>query len=192
MRLRTTFTAGLHAPSGLWARLHAPSGLWAVAGVLAVTACSKQQHDDPDVAAGYRDNNKYEADIVTAEKRKNYKDQGEGIKPETLQSIQETIDNVYAKDFENCLEDQMGEQGTRFMRSVFLVEFTIEKSGRATQARVLEIETRKQDARGSDLGAVDSAGMKDCIQTSIKEWEFDPPPEVNYVHTHKGQVGEAF
>ena len=164
----------------------------AAAGMLVATGCAKQQSDDPDVAAGYRDNNKYEADIVTAEKRKNYKEQGKGIKPETLQSIQETIDNVYAKDFENCLERQMDENGTRFMRSVFLVEFTIATSGKASKARVLEIETRKQNAKGSDVGPVDSAGMKDCIQTSIQDWEFDPPPEVNYVHTHKGQVGEAF
>jgi hypothetical protein len=164
-----------------------------IAGVLAATTgCSKQQSDDLDVAAGYRDSNAYEADIVTAEKRKNYKDQGQGIKPETLASIQETIDNVYAKDFENCLEGQMDEQGTRFMRSAFLVEFTIETSGKASQARVLEIETRKQNAKGSDIGQVDSTGMKDCIQTAIVDWEFDPAPEVNYVHTHKGQVGEAF
>jgi hypothetical protein len=166
--------------------------LWAVAGVLAVTGCAKQQTDDPDVAAAYRDNNKYDDDIVTAQKRKNYKDQGEGIKPETLRSIQETIDNAYAKDFERCLEEQMDDQGTRFMRSVFLVEFTIATSGKATQARVLEIETRKQDARGADLGQVDSAGMTECIQGAIQDWEFDPPPEVDYVHTHKGQVGEAF
>jgi hypothetical protein len=78
------------------------------------------------------------------------------------------------------------------MRSVFLVEFTIATSGKASKARVLEIETRKQDARGSDLGQVSSDGMKGCIQDSITEWEFDPPPEVDYVHTHKGQVGEAF
>jgi hypothetical protein len=180
MRLRITLTAVLLAPAGLWA------------GGVAATGCSKQQTDNPDVAAGYRDNNKYGDDIVTAQKRKNYKDQGQGIKPETLRSIQETIDNVYAKDFENCLEGQMDEHGTRFMRSAFLVEFTIATSGKATQARVLEIETRKQDPRGSDLGAVDSAGMKDCIQTSIQDWEFDPAPEVDYVHTHKGQVGEAF
>jgi hypothetical protein len=169
------------------------STIIAIAGVLAATTgCSKQQQDDPDVAAGYRDNNAYEADIVTAEKRKNYKDQGKGIKPETLQSIQETIDNVYAKDFETCLEGQMDEQGTRFMRTAFLVEFTIDTSGKASKARVLEIETRKQNAKGSDLGVVDSNGMKDCIQTAIVDWEFDPPPEVDYVHTHKGHVGEAF
>ena len=163
-----------------------------IAVALVATACKRQDTDNPDVAAGYRDNNKYQADIVTAEKRKEYDDQGKGIKPETLASIQETIDNVYEKDFERCLEEEMDEAGTRFMRSAFLVEFTIATSGRASKARVLEIMTRKQDARGSDLGEVSSDGMKACIQESITEWEFDPPPEVDYVHTHKGQVGEAF
>jgi len=161
--------------------------------LLALGGCrNKAQSDNPDVASGYRGNNKYEEEIVTAEKRKDYADQGQSISPKTLQNIEDTISNVYEKDFERCLESQMDDLGTRFLRSVFTVEFTIDTSGVASKAKILEIQTRKQKANGEDLGEVSSDGMRGCISDSIAEWEFDPPPEALYVHTYRGQVGEAF
>lgn len=161
------------------------------AGMLAAGCASKQQADNPDVAAGYRDN-QYSENIVTAKKRHDYQDQGAAIKPKTLRSIEDTITNVYEKDFERCLEEQMDVEGTRFMRAVFTVEFRIDTSGQAGDAKILSIDTRKQNAKGADLGAVSNDGMKECISSSIAEWEFDPAPEVDYVHTYNGQVGEAF
>lgn len=154
----------------------------------------KQPSDNPDVAAGYRgaDNNDYEGDIITADRSKDYDDQGKGISPEVLQNIDDTILTVYLTDIERCLEDEMSEAETRFMRSAFLVEFTVNTAGETSKGRVLNIETRKQTAKGEDAGEVDSASMKSCIETSVTEWAFDPPPEVEFVHTYRGQVGEAF
>jgi hypothetical protein len=161
-------------------------------GMLA-PGCKKQFYkDDPDVAAGYRDSNQYSEDIVDAQKRHDYDERGQSISPGTLAAIEHTISSVYERDFERCLEEQMGDTGTRFMRSAFTVEFHIDPSGRAGEAKILEIMTRKQDAKGSDLGEVPSDGMKSCISASIAEWTFDPAPEVEYVHTYTGKVGEAF
>jgi hypothetical protein len=165
----------------------------AAVGLLA-PGCKKNKFytDDPDVAAGYRDSNQYSEDIVTAQKRRDYDEQGTSISPGTLAAIEHTITTVYERDFERCLEVQMGESGTRFMRSAFTVEFHIDPSGRAGQAQILEITTRKQDAKGADLGEFPSDAMKSCIADSIAEWTFDPAPEVEYVHTYTGAVGEAF
>lgn len=160
--------------------------------LIALSACRGQPSDNPDVAAGYRGNNQYEGDIVTAEQRKDYGDQGQSISPRTLQNIEDTISNVYEKDFARCLESQMGDLGTRFVRSVFTVEFTIDTTGKASKAKVLEIGTRTQKPSGEDIGEVSSEAMKQCIQESIAEWEFDPAPEAVYIHTYRGQVGEAF
>lgn len=162
---------------------------------LALGGCKKQEMtDNPDVAAGYRgaDNNDYESDIITADRSKDYDDQGKGISPEVLQNIDDTILTVYLKDIERCLEDEMSEAETRFMRSAFLVEFTIDTAGKTSKGKVLEIETREQTAKGADKGEHDSANMKACIETSVTEWEFDPPPEIDFVHTYRGRVGEAF
>lgn len=155
---------------------------------------NKAPTDNPDVAAGYRgaDNNDYESDIVTADRSKDYESQGQGISPEVLRNIDDTILTVYLKDIERCLEDEMDVAETRFMRAVFLVEFHVDTAGKTSQGKVLEIQARKQDAKGSDLGEHDPANMKNCIETSVTEWEFDPPPEAEFVHTYRGQVGEAF
>jgi hypothetical protein len=153
--------------------------------------CKREQTDNPDVASAYRDSS-YDKEIVTGQERRDYADQGKGIKPKTLRSIEDTIVNVYERDFERCLEDQMAIHETRFLRTVFAVEFRIDTSGQAGNARVLQIAMSKQNAKGGDVGTADPAGMKDCIIGAIAEWEFDPAPEVDYVHTYNGQVGEAF
>jgi len=162
--------------------------------VIAFTGCKKSTSaysDNPDVASEFRQND-YEGDMVTGEERKDYEDQGKSISPKTLANIEDTISEVYDKDFERCLEIEMDTQGTRFMRSVFSVEFTIATTGQASRARILSIQTRKQDPKGADLGETSSDGMKKCIEQAITEWSFEPPPEVEYIHTYNGQVGEAF
>ncbi len=148
--------------------------------------------DSPDVAGKYRDKNKYGEDIETGTYRDETEDQGKGIHPKTLRAIEDQITNVYEKDFERCLEEQMDVQETRFMRSMFSVEFTIDTTGKASKAKVLDIWVKKQNAKGSNIGDVPADGMKACIGTAIDDWVFDPPPEVVYVHTYRGQVGEAF
>ena len=103
---------------------------------LGLSGCkNKEQSDNPDVAAGHRgvDNNDYEGDIVTADRSKDYDDQGKGISPEILQNIDDTILTVYLTDIERCLEDEMSEAESRFVRSVFLVEFTINTAGKTSQ-----------------------------------------------------------
>ena len=164
----------------------------ALALLVAAPGCKQQQTDNPDVASDYRGNNKYESDIVTARKRHDYKDQGKGIDPKTLRQIEDDIKSVYERDLERCLEDQMSEHETRFLRSVFTVEFHIDTDGAAGDAKILDIWLKKQNAKGSDIEELEPDGLEECIVDSIASWEFDPAPEVDYKHTYKGQIGEAF
>ncbi|MEM6995740.1 MAG: hypothetical protein AAF721_34845 [Myxococcota bacterium] len=162
--------------------------------VLAVTAtagCKQQQTDNPDVAADYR-GNKYEEDIVTARKRNEYDDQGKGIDPKTLRQIEDDIRTVYERDLERCLEDSMSDHETRFLRSVFTVEFHIDPKGYAGKAKVLNIWLKKQNGKGANIEELSPDDLQSCIVDSIASWEFEPAPEVEYVHTYKGQLGEAF
>lgn len=169
--------------------------LLAVGAAVALPAgCKKQQTDNPDVAANYRGEgaNKYESEIVTARKRNKYEDQGKGISPRTLNNIDDTIRTVYLRDLERCLEDQMDVHETRFLRSTFTVEFHIDTTGKASDAKILKMWFGKQDAKGSQLGDLDTKDLQGCFVDSIASWEFDPAPEVEFVHTYNGQVGEAF
>ena len=160
--------------------------------LVALPACKPKETDNPDVAAEYRGNNAYEEDIVDARKRHDYESQGKGIKPSTLLAIEDTILTVYLRDLERCLEDEMETQETRFLRSVFTVEFHIDTDGQAGKAKVLDIWVKKQNAKGANLEEVPPDAMEGCIKTNIAEWVFDPAPEVEYIHTYQGQVGEAF
>lgn len=162
------------------------------AALVALPGCKPKETDNPDVAAEYRGNNAYEEDIVDARKRHDYESQGKGIKPSTLNAIEDTILTVYLRDLERCLEDEMGEHETRFLRSMFTVEFHIDTDGQAGSAKVLDIWLKKQNAKGANTEELDAATMQNCIVTNIAEWEFDPAPEVEYIHTYQGQVGEAF
>lgn len=174
-------------------RIHVTS-LALLTAVMAVgpVGCKKQDTDSPDVAGGFREKNKYKGDIVTGSYRDDHADQGKGIHPNTLRSIEDTIHNSYAKDFERCLEDEMAVADTRFMRSVFSVEFKIDTSGKSGSAKVINIWLKTQNAKGTDIGEVPADNLSKCIVGAIAEWVFDPPPEVDHVHTYKGQIGEAF
>jgi hypothetical protein len=168
--------------------------LAAGAALLVAPGCKKQQMDDTDVASDYRgsDKNAYEEDIVTARKRNAYKDQGKGISPTTLNAIEDTIRTVYLRDLERCLEDEMATHETRFLRSVFTVEFHIDTTGQASDAKILKMWLGEQNAAGAQVGDLDASEMKGCIESVIADWEFEPAPEVEYVHTYEGQVGEAY
>lgn len=159
--------------------------------LLLPAGCKKTDTDHPDVASKYRDS-KYRQDIVEGEYTQDHEHQGDAIQPATLRSIEDTIHNSYHRDFERCLEDEMDTAETRFMRSVFTVEFQINTKGQAGSAKVINIWLKKQNAKGTDIGEVSPDGLEKCIVGAIDGWVFDPPPEVDYKHTYKGQIGEAF
>jgi len=159
---------------------------------LGIVGCKKKDTDNPDVASTYREGNKYDDDIVTGTYRDDHADQGKGIHPNTLRSIEDTIHGSYHKDFQRCLEDEMAIEDTRFLRSVFTVEFKIDTTGKSGSAKILNIWLKKQNAKGTNIGDLAPDNLSTCISTSINEWVFDPPPEVDHVHTYKGQLGEAF
>ncbi len=162
-------------------------GLAAAAG-----ACKPKLGDDKTNVAADFENTRYAEDIVTAKEYEEYEDQGKGVSPKTITAIDHAIRNVYERDFERCLEEEMDRQETRFMRAVYTVEFDIGTDGRVKDAKVLEIAARKQDAKGADLGPVPTDQLAKCIHDAVLTWEFDDKPEVEFKHTYRGQAGEAF
>ena len=87
-------------------RIHATSLALLMSVPVLAPGCKKQDTDSPDVASAHR-NNKYKSDIVTGTYSDDHQDQGKGIQPNTLRSIEDTINNSYEKDFSRCLEDEM-------------------------------------------------------------------------------------
>jgi hypothetical protein len=162
------------------------------AGALALPGCKANLgSDQTNVAADFEDN-QYEENIVTGRNRRDYEDQGQGVSPKVITAIDHTIKNVYERDFERCLEEEMGRQETRFLRAIYTVEFSINTEGLVTEGKILELSASKQNAKGATLGTIDEAELRTCIKTSVEEWEFDDKPEVDFKHTYRGQVGEAY
>ncbi len=160
--------------------------------VLGLGACKKnKQTSNADLYSSYEDN-QYEEDMVAANPEQEiHESQGEGIDARTLASIDDTIRTVYLTDFERCLEVEMERLETRWLGAAFTVEFTIETSGKVSQAKVLDMkagETKPQ--KGQAPREADQ--FDECLEELLLVWEFDPAPEVQYTHTYQGQVGEAW
>lgn len=170
------------------------------ATALSFTACKKgaQEATNADFAEMY-DQHHYD-DMETTQEYNTYEDQGASISPREMEMIQQTIEE-YSGDFEHCLEAEMDTLENRWVAGSFSVEFHISaKSGKVTEAKVLQhdiMERRTKNAEGKFViegGAPprDAANFDECIHTKLLDWEFEPPPEVDYVHTYTAKIGEAW
>ena len=138
-------------------------------------------------------------DMVTTKDDAVYSEQGKSISPRELEFIQMTIEE-YKGDFEHCLEDEMERMDNRWIAGHFSVEFHISTKGVTSDVKVIEdevVERRTKDGEGkfvSEGGAPPRAAEKfaQCVHDKLVDWEFDPPPETDYVHTYNGNVGEAW
>jgi hypothetical protein len=167
-------------------------GVVGFCGLVASGGCKKnKQTTNADLYASY-ENNEYEEDMVAAHPEDTvYEDQGEGIDARTLANIDDTIRTVYLTSFERCLEQEMERLETRWLGAQFTVEFTIETTGKVSKAKMLEMkagETKPKDKNNPR----EADQFDDCVEAALLEWEFDPPPEVQYTHTYNGKVGEAW
>lgn len=164
------------------------------AGAMATAGCSaakKNQTSNADMYSEYGEN-KYEDDMVATEYSR--EDPGEAdaaIAPRTLAAIEDAITTVYITDIERCLEKDMDEMETRSLAGEFSVEMTIETTGKVSDARVIMSDVQERKPKEGEEGQ-HAVHFDECLVTTMKEWEFDPPPEAQYSHTHVGVVGEAW
>lgn len=159
--------------------------------LLPLGACEKRETDNPDVAGEYR-KNKYQEEMVTGTYHDETGDQGKGILPATLAAIDDTIKHTYGPELHTCLEAVMQEHEYNYLRAVFLVEFTVEPTGKTHDARLRALDLSQQDARGHDIAKLATEGLGKCIVTAVNAWVFDPGPEVTFVDTYAGKLHEAY
>jgi len=154
---------------------------------------AKQNEGEQDLFAKYEES-KYEKDMVTDDGQQDYAESGKGVSPRVLKSIQDAVENVYERDFGRCLQKDMDEYENRWIAGTFSVEFTINTTGQVTKARItaMDIKERKPPKGKKENQARDAKLFGPCVEQSAAKWEFDPPPEVEYVYTYSGKVGESF
>ncbi len=170
----------------------------AVSAMALSSGCARRQlnsmNDGEEAMFNKYQKSSYEEDMVTAEEAREYEDQGQGVSPKVLKSIQDTVENVYDRDFGRCLQQDMEAYENRWIAGTFSVEFTINVGGQVTNARItqMDIKERKPPKGKKANEARDAKLFPVCVEESARKWEFDPPPEVEYVYTYSGKVGERF
>ena len=167
---------------------------------LSFSACKKNggESSNADFAQMY-DKHHYD-DMVTTADDNVHEDQGASISPREMELIQQTIEE-YAGDFEHCLEVEMDRLENRWIAGPFAVEFHISAaSGKVTEVTVTQLDVQERRTKNADGAFVQEGGAParkaegygQCIHDKLMDWEFDPPPEVDYVHTYTGEIGEAW
>ncbi len=157
-------------------------------------AAKNKQKSNQDLYAEY-ENNEYSENIVAAENTAVYGEADQGISPRTLANIEDTIDVTYKTDFEHCFEKEMERMDTRWIAGSISVEFDIGTDGKVTAAKVLAEELKERKAPdGTELKGEARKAEKfdECLEEMVTNWEFDPPPEVEYTHTYSVELGEAW
>ena len=171
-----------------------------LAAAVAAPGCASRQRDKMDknednLYAQY-EKTSYDKDMVKAEEGlSEYSGETKGsVSPKTLASIQDTLENVYERDFGRCLQKDMEAYENRWIAGTFSVEFTISTSGKVTKARMtaVDIKERKPPKGKKENQNREAKLFGPCVEESAAKWEFDPPPEVEYVYTYSGKVGEQF
>lgn len=163
-------------------------------GVIGLTGCKTvdtTEHTNDELYSQFAAQDHYSQDIQTASDQRKYEDVGTGITPATLASIEQTISEVYITDFEHCLEQEMSRLENRWVAGTFTIEMAIETSGTVADIRIFDVDIKERRvADGATAREADQ--FEPCVFEKVSEWEFDPPPEVRYVHTHIGRMGEAW
>lgn len=163
--------------------------------LVATSGCTKRQlkkldEKESSLRSQY-DGGSYAENIMVAE-GKEYQDQGKGISAKTLTAIQDTITTLYERDFVRCLQKDMDAFENRWIAGTFTVEFTINTAGKVIAVRFLEMDIKERRLAEGQSEAREVQIFPTCAEQAMYVWEFNPAPEVEYVHTYFGKLGEAF
>lgn len=173
-----------------------------LAAALAVPGCAKRQLDKMDknedhLYAEYTKTD-YDKDMVKANEGLDEYDRDTkgSVSPKTLASIQDTMESVYERDFGRCLQRDMEAYENRWIAGRFSLEVTISTSGKVTKVNMPQQDIKeRRPPKGVPKDKFQPREAKlfaSCVEESAFKWEFDPAPEVEYVYTYSGKVGEAY
>lgn len=173
-----------------------------LAAALAGPGCAKRHLDKMDknednLYAEYEKTD-YDKDMVKAEEGLNEYDREAqaSVSPKTLSAIQDTMESVYERDFGRCLQRDMEEYENRWIAGTFSVEVTIATSGKVVGVNLPAVDIKeRRPPKGVPKDKFQPREAKlfaPCVEESAFKWEFDPAPEVEYVYTYTGKVGEAY
>lgn len=110
--------------------------------------------------------------------------------PAMIATYQSMANDVYGRDAEHCLEDEMENEGSRYMRAAYQMTLTIDTAGLTTDVTVDEIGVQVRNYEGEVLKDGDGDSMGRCLVEAAKGWEFEPAPPQSTTFTVSGSLGD--
>lgn len=113
-----------------------------------------------------------------------------GVTPELMATYEGLVRDVYSRDAERCLEDQMEVEDSKYMRSGFTLKITVAKDGTAKEVSADNLAIQVRNYEGEVLKEGDAEGMKACVLEAAATWEFEPLPPSETTFSVAANVGD--
>ncbi len=110
--------------------------------------------------------------------------------PELIAAYTATVHEVYARDAERCLEEQMEAEDTRYMRSAYSLKISVADDGTTTDANTSSVMVQVRNYEGEVLREGNAESMSECLVKAASEWEFEPAPPSATSFEVTGSVGD--
>ena len=161
-------------------RLALSIGLFATLGS---SGCNKSEESvTPDAATAEETTPSSEAEEAPAE--------AEEASPAMIAGYQAQAQDVYGSDATHCLEAEMEAEETRYMRSAYTLNLTIDRNGVPSAVAVEDIVVQVRNYEGEVLRDGNGESMGTCLLEAAKAWEFEPAPPTATSFTVSGSLGD--
>ena len=112
------------------------------------------------------------------------------VTAQVIAGFQSMASDVYARDYERCLEEQMEAEDTLYMRAAFTLNLDVDAEGSVTDSRIEEMVIKVRNYEGQDLSDGNAEAMGECLSNLAKEWAFEPAPGAACNFNVLGSVGD--
>ncbi|TPV95432.1 MAG: hypothetical protein B7733_10030 [Myxococcales bacterium FL481] len=146
-----------------------------LAALLFLAACPEGETTSPETAAA--------AEPAAEEPPKE-------VSADMIATYQGMASDVYSRDYERCLEEQMAAEDTLYMRAAFSMHLELDAEGAVTGAKVNDMLIKVRNYEGQDLADGNADAMGECLTGLAKEWAFEPAPGTTCEFDVSGSVGD--
>lgn len=143
-----------------------------------LAGCPKEETTTPEPTA------------ASAEAEREPEPEPKEVSAATIATYQSMASDVYSRDYERCLEEQMAEEDTLYMRAAFSLHLELDAEGSVTEAKVNDMFIKVRNYEGQDLKDGNADAMGKCLTELAKEWAFEPAPGTTCGFDVTGSVGD--
>ena len=144
-------------------------------------ACDKEAATvSPDVAPA----------VDNTEAAQPEQDEEQEASPELVATYTALVKDVYSRDVERCLEEEMEAEDIRYMRAAYQLAITVTKEGTSAEIEASGVLVQVLNYGGQVQKEGNAEAMKACLEEAAKEWEFEPLPPSATRFEVSGAVGD--